>query len=226
VPDIPDKDGGSSAESTNSQNANSSPKPKKTLWQRLIIPTDTSVAISTWLLVIVGGWGLYLTTHSLELSERAWLSVAGMQTTYQPMVGNPIYYRIGVQNTGKEPATDVHIATQNGTVDPNKEMNIDTLDVPENKTCSGLKPQPGGIDILPTGVYGTSRNSAQGDNGLLANQDIIDGKTYYLVEGCYAYRTFEATHHTAFCQVYVIEHHPDGTIAQQFYTCKSGNYVD
>jgi hypothetical protein len=115
-------------------------------------------AIATAFLVGLGIWAAKATQRALELSERAWLSPVGaaikpveIKPADSPKGANilvyvekdrPIYFILFLNNTGKEPALNLHVRILNSTVDgyDSAKTTMESIEVPENTSCENLKP--------------------------------------------------------------------------------------
>ena len=110
-------------------------------------------------------------------------------------------FRVNVLNLGHANASDVSIKFRDDFANsPSK--------IPRNTTCSKVKFAPEQADIYPNdlthprGFDFVSDGSDpydldQRDIGI--DQDVIDGKKVYYVQGCIAYKTFDTIASSAFC---------------------------
>ena len=162
----------------------------------------------TLLLVVVGflQWRtLAKTDETLRLQQRAWLTPVGADLGPIPVKDEMIGFGIRLINSGREPATSINVKILNSTIDgiSTKATNLADVDVPENTSCDGLKPQRGRADIPPTGTGYTTitQGSGFGEPRLVADDKIVSGDKFYLVRGCLAYLTQEKEKHSAFCYI-------------------------
>lgn len=169
---------------------------------RSLMAADTMNAVATLLLVIVGVVGVFYTSRTIELSERAWLNTAGVQLTRNPIAGEPLYYSINVANSGKEPALDIAIVRDFAQTQPPLSRDLTTIKVPENTTCDGIAPIRGSAVITPNGAMNNTNNTGTGAHQVRVDDAFLHGEVVIVIEGCVAYRTFNRVHHTAFCQAF------------------------
>jgi hypothetical protein len=182
------------------------PEPKRrNAFIRYLGTADAWTALATIFLVIVGIWGVTETRHALELSERAWLSPVGGQITKMPEKTKGIHFAVNFSNSGREPATDLNFRAQNSTIDAYEGEFTDMINikVPENTACFNLEPARKRAVIAPNITFGFTYDSLRGEPAFIADDAIINGSKFLVINGCVAYRSLEKTHHTSFC--YVVE---------------------
>jgi hypothetical protein len=109
-----------------------------------------ATAVATGFLVVVGVWGVWETKKALELSQRAWLSPIDAQLVIPLEIGKPIHFRLILQNTGREPARDVHFHLLNSTIEAYDPVTVsmNNITVPDNTSCDGIRPEQGRYNIL------------------------------------------------------------------------------
>lgn len=172
-------------------------------------PADTSSAIATFLLVIVGIWGVIATGNALELSERAWISVVGGGFTTAPAAKDPIHFAISYMNSGKEPATDLNFSDSWDAVDAPPNDDFTSMKLPENVNCAKIEPKSGLVaSPLPNNVYNRGFDTGRGDHPLFLGDDELGGKKYVIIQGCIAYRTFNKVHKAGYCTIFMIKPAP------------------
>lgn len=190
-------------------------------------------------LVLVGIWGVCETKHTLELSERAWVTPIGAQLQedaaskqpLNPVSGQTIRFVLLVQNSGREPALDTNITYKSDTIDAYDPTTTDLNDiaVPENNTCSQVVPKEGRVVFGPGTLTGVQGDSVHTTPAFFATDDITNGSKFYVLLGCIAYNTFNAPHQSSFC--YILESHvpartdlnaPPPKRAFDFVNCSSG----
>jgi len=201
----------------NGENGGAKPTNQKKGIAKYFPPADASNAIATVLsaictalLVGVGIWGVIATGNSLELSERAWISVVGGGfSQIPPTVKEPLHFIISYINSGKEPATDLNFAFMWDTIDAPQNDDFTNVRLPENTTCTGLEPKPGVVaSPLPTNVYNRGNDTGRGDHPVFLTNDELTGKKYVIIQGCIAYRTFEKVHKAGYCTIFQIKPAP------------------
>jgi len=177
-------------------------QPKKHGWWRTVPKAGVSSTVATSLLVIVGVWGVIATGQSLQLSERAWVSVVSAQVNPTP-AGLPLHYHVAAVNSGKQPALDVAFSQDTGeiAVPPGNDLNGVTLR--ENTTCRGLAPLKGGGIIAPGTTMFRNTDSGRGEHPVFIDKNFLNGDSMIFVQGCVAYRTFNTIHHTGYCLVII-----------------------
>jgi hypothetical protein len=77
-----------------------------------------------------------------------------------------------------------------------------------------------GVVSPSTGFGGASLRTEFSDGAI--DQSVIDGKKLLVVQGCFAYRTFNRTHHSAFCFFYSGKTSKGGNLNN----CITGNNAD
>ncbi len=161
--------------------------------------------------------------QTLIASQRAWLGPNDAKLDGTPVVGKKLNVFISFHNTGKEPARNVALMVDKNAVTPMEEpagifhwKNLIFL----NK-CLNLKEREAGQIIYPSTGFAsvTFMSPLQED---IIDEDIVTGKKWLMIEGCFAYKTFGKTRHSAFCYFYKAgETQPD-----HLGVCFYGNYAD
>jgi hypothetical protein len=139
------------------------------------------------------------------LSERAWVAAVGGQVIKIPEKTKGIHISLSFQNTGREPATAAHIRIQNYTIAAYEPefTDVTNVKIPENNSCEGNLPIKGRGVAPPNALYAFSYDTLRGEPALLADDGIINGTKFLVLNGCITYITFEKPHHTSFC--YIVE---------------------
>jgi hypothetical protein len=192
-----------------------------------------STAVATIVLVGVGIWGVIEINHSLTLSQRAWVVPTGAVFRAEtpspgPNLQNnrPIHFIVAFLNSGKEAGVDVNYAIRNYIIDsydPSR-TSVETLVIPDNHTCRGLVAQKGRPAFAPNAVVGVTLDSVHGEPPLVADDRIIKGTKFYVVQGCISYVTFAEIHRSGFC--YILENVPGRSNPLAFRICARGFYID
>jgi hypothetical protein len=166
---------------------------------------DAWTALATLFLVGVGIWGVLETRRTLELSERAWLATIGGQVTAPLEKTRAIHYAINFSNSGREPAADLNIRTEISMIDAYDPEYTDmtNIKVAENNVCLNLEPIRKRAVIAPNLTFAFTNDTLRGTPSIVADDAIIKGSKFLVINGCVAYKSLERTHHTSFC--YIIE---------------------
>jgi hypothetical protein len=192
----------------NQDRSERTPEPFFSEWRRR---WRDPITFFTFLLVVVGGlqWAiLRKTDETLRLQQRAWISFVGAIPFDKPKKEEGIGFRLLYLNSGREPAIGVNIATRNYVIDSYdpKFANLYDIAVPKNTSCENLSADPGKAVFWPTslatvGVF--NQNSIHGSPRYVADDKVVAGEKFYVVEGCAAYSTQEETRYASFC--YILE---------------------
>lgn len=177
---------------------------------RLLDKLTDPVAWFTLLLAGVGflQWRtLENTDHTMQLQQRAWINILGIQLTQPLVIDQTIRMQINLSNAGREPAQNVYLAIQNDSIDSYEPKNTDLSDisVPENRSCDVV----GTVrSVVPPSTFGGyvnyAEDSAHGIRRYVVDDKVIARTKYYVVQGCVHYATLGELKKSAFC--YILEH--------------------
>jgi hypothetical protein len=167
---------------------------------------DGWTAIATIFLVLVGAWGIYEGKNALELAQRAWIVPIGAQLLLKVEPNRGIRLGVNIINPGREPAIDVNVRIQNHVIDKYaaRVTDMTNVTVPANTACDNLEPIVGRSIIGPSqpgGAFQWNVDSQHGEPSLLGDENIATGNKFYVVEGCFAYMTYQKRHTSSFCYV-------------------------
>ncbi len=168
-----------------------------------------SVAAATLLLVIVGIWGVFETKGALEATQRAWITPIGANLLQQLQLDQGIRFAVLFINPGREPAIDIGFKIKSDLIDKYNTQftSIDDVTVPENTSCDGLSTIKGRAIMSPSGgsliAVGWNFDSRHSERPFLVDDEILNGRKFYVVSGCAAYNTYSKPHKTSFC--YILE---------------------
>jgi len=170
-------------------------------WSKYVPDADITTAFATFLLVVVGAWGVVETKHALNASERAWVSAIDVNLQSLPIENQPIRMSAQLSNSGKDPALDVNyvIPVEQGMIDKPAGSDFTKVTFGENSTCAKYGPIKTGGVIPPNMTNIRTSDSGRGDVPIYATPEFMRGEKLYWVMGCVAYRTVEEVHHTAYC---------------------------
>jgi hypothetical protein len=156
-------------------------------------------------------------------SQRAWLGPNSAKLNEAPVVGKKVDVVITYHNTGREPARNVAWITNTFAATPEEDTNgitsLKMIDFLMN--CHRLQERESGQVVYPSTGFGSSMLSMILPEDMI-DEDIITGKKFILIQGCFVYRTFDKVRHTAFCFFYKWGQ----TKPESLNTCLGGNYAD
>jgi hypothetical protein len=199
-------------------------------WKRKL---QDPITLFTFMLVIVGALQWYTlnkTDETLRLQQRAWLTplrARSVVPAWSPKTNEGIDFVLEMANSGREPATGVVIKIHNDFIDGTsaKQINVPDLKIPKNTSCAGLHSVPESAVVPPTGVgpsFSSGQSSIYGEPRMVADDKIINGDKFYLVEGCIAYVTLGEERHSSFCYVLHSRTGDNNQRRFQFIACSSG----
>jgi hypothetical protein len=141
-------------------------------------------------------------TATIE-ANRAWLAVVTAQFIEAPTkAGDPILINVPYDNTGRSPALSILKFQKSfwvpGISDLTTSHNVNELIIPDNDTCSRVIAENAVGVVWPNGHYTAWGPS---DDLPIADADFFSFRKLLSYHGCFQYRTFGATHNTAFCFV-------------------------
>ena len=175
------------------------------LWNnRPRLTANHGLVLGTWALALVGLWALWDNQTALERSQRAWISPFAALHDGPLQAGKAFPIRITYQNTGKEPAIDVSDNYYGGFADMiETNKGWDSLAVPPNHSCDGVKPRKGQWVVYPSAINQRQFVAAPDK----VDQSLINGTKALYIHGCFVYRTFGKTHRSSYC--FYLEPVPD-----------------
>jgi hypothetical protein len=140
-------------------------------------------------------------TQTFE-ANRAWIAplIVSLNTTGK--VGDTITPGIGYENVGKGPALQMNWQFDDGYVDYPPSGDGRKLQIPVNKTCENLRPDPAGVVEFPFSGLPDSHKTMHVKYGSpIQKIDTawMENKHWYFVQGCAAYSTMQRTGFTRFC---------------------------
>jgi hypothetical protein len=153
--------------------------------------------------------------------SRAWIAPANALLLDDLTIGEPFRFQIQYNNVGKEPALDVRPIYKIRPVE-GQQFTDNTFNsvIESDDICHNVQVAPGADVIYPDQPGGYKLNFGVPRGWLSA--DIVNGKSALIIEMCFAYRTVNAVHHTAFCYFY----RPGISENRQFNICTAGNHAD
>jgi hypothetical protein len=157
-------------------------------------------------------------------SQRAWLGPNGAKLDQGPVAGKRLGVVITYHNTGREPARNVAWVIDRVIATPEEEANRSLIPmkiVPLLHTCLNLKEREAGQVIYPsTGFAHASLFYTFPED--MIDEDVIIGKKFLIIQGCFVYRTFDKVRHSAFCFYY----RSGINKPESLNVCLGGNYTD
>ena len=202
------------------------------LWKRR--PKTTNVlAVATIMLAVFAGLAYCATIDNLKRTQRAWLAPIGADMAGPVEVGRALRVNILYENVGKEPALDVTRAVpQWGTfpIPPNihGEAWLPSVPAIKNDSCDGLTPRSGRETVYPSSsreAYKSLIYVFNAEPHPFVTENFINMKETFFVFGCFAYRTFNEVHKSAFC-LYVQPTPDDRPEYWTFRFCPTGNHAN
>lgn len=174
------------------------------------IPNANQIlAVATVILVVIGYWALTDTEETLELSERAWVGPIDAKLSEAPQKGKDVKATVTIRNTGKEPALDFTwdlkalVATESELSDASNAINQYV------QSCFSMPSSHHRQVIYPSTGLGSGFEFSDTIDKSIIDEDVVNGVFAIVVRGCLAYRTFNKTHHSAFCYFYKANATPD-----------------
>lgn len=164
------------------------------------------------------------TAHeTLVASGRAWVGPTDVTLDKVPKITEPLTIILLYQNTGRQPALDVNRFIKVNIVESYsvKEGQPDSRVVENTESCKTSLPSSGQQAAWPTTGFNNFTLTANLDRSPLQT-GIQAGNKALAVYGCFAYRTFDRVHRTAYC--YYFE--PGMTQIEHLNVCQVGNYAD
>ena len=127
----------------------------------------------------------------------------------KPQLGQPIKITVEYRNSGRQPAQTFQYVFQKRFSDSdyiNIKKGFDFVMKSQNACKNVVEMQEVGQVVFPTEqntFYNAFSNSnEEGADRFVTDADLLAGKTVDLVTGCFLYRTFNKTRHTAFSFFY------------------------
>lgn len=163
------------------------------------------------------------TGKALEQGQRAWVGPGSATIDAAPTVGKPIIASITYQNTGREPARDFIYNANPIAVSASDDADgkLAAQISQYMKRCFATPSRENAGVVYPSTGFGGSTLSIT-YKGNLVDQAMVDSKKLLIIQGCFAYRTFEKVHHSAFCYFW----RSDTSKAPNLNICANGNNAD
>ena len=168
-------------------------------------------AFATVIAVIVAGFALYIAQNQLVSNQRAWLAPQGLVFEKHINSEEPIIKRdrrtvvlLKIENVGNEPARNVVHNIAINTITPQQYVDTAYLErifvkIMGGAKCSAIKPNQSGMTIFS----GTQNSRALRIPIPATNvNEIIDGKEFLVVMGCFAYISSNNVRRTGFCRFF------------------------
>ncbi len=167
--------------------------------------------------------------RALEAANRAIIAPRNIDFSEPYENGKPVKLTIRYEDTGHDAAEDVSINTETILVN-NWPSSISYLPeikaIGANKTCKRHSVAVGGSGIaFPSSQFAAGYSFDFPASKFVGTEDIKATKKIIVGRGCFTYRTFLKTHHSAFCYL----HRPDDgkTFDQaRWGICPIGNWSD
>lgn len=183
-------------------------------WERQIKVAKWLNIITAWaagaaLLGLLGLVASIQEAHNGNIdANRAWIEpvIIGRMPLYPLKVGSPVGYFVEYQNVGKSPAININWKLDNGYFDRPPKDDGSKIKIRRNATCDGLLPAPNGLVEYPRAetVHSTQPHLFTGvsdemDTKVEIDQDFIDERHHFFVQGCVAYATLTTVGRSQFC---------------------------
>ena len=160
---------------------------------------------------------------SLIAGSRAWVGPTDAKiTSGAPGEGQPVKVVISVRNSGREPARDVRWIPTKIVAASDEDVSLSQKVDTNLRFCLGTPSQQFGQVIYPTGGFGEGFEYTVLFDGNEVDQDFVDGKKLFVLQGCLTYESFGATRHSAFCYFFKNK----TTALEHLNICASGSSAD
>jgi hypothetical protein len=146
-------------------------------------------------------------------ANRAWISAV---TAYirPPRLGAPITYKVVYENIGESPAVGLHWRFDNGYFLTPPDDDGTKIHVSDNTTCADLEPTNGGNVEFPRGgtpIAGAIPHTFSGSSDTVTHatmwdQDMLNDRHRFYVQGCVAYSTMGQVGRPELCFNYIPTH--------------------
>lgn len=149
------------------------------------------------------------------------LAVAGFREI--PQQGKPLSFGIQYGNPGKSPALDVRPTYKIRSV-PKSSLDDNSIKsvIESDDICKGVTEAVGADVIYPEQPNGYKLEFQTSEPSFINDPDIFDGGKVFLMEMCFAYKTFGKLHHTSLCYFY----EAGRSKVDQWNICTAGNHAD
>ncbi|WP_439407941.1 hypothetical protein ACNJX9_04425 [Bradyrhizobium sp. DASA03076] len=156
-------------------------------------------------------------------AQRAWIGPRDTRLEAKPAAGQKNKAIVEYQNTGKEPALAFvyDVAPVLATAAEDTDGTLARVMTDFMWKCVGIQPRPLAGVVFPTSGFSSSQLSLPLDEKFM-DADVEAGKKTLLIQGCFAYQTGNATHHSAFCYFY----NANRSDFSHLNVCSGGNHAD
>lgn len=160
---------------------------------------------------------------ALEEAQRAWIGPDNATIDAAPTVGKTATISITYHNTGREPARGFIYGVNPFPflVSDEKKGKLGPIFAKYMQACFAEKPRANAGVVYPSTGFGGATLTTTID-GKKIDQAVIDGKSEFIVQGCFVYETFQKPHHSAFCYFW----RGDISKPPNMNICMSGNNAD
>ena len=166
------------------------------------------------------------TAHDAYIaSQRAWVGPNNAKIDGEIAIGKPFSIIVEYLNTGREPAVNFIYTTDAFASTAEEEAaGISLAKVNAVfKGCREAQVVSGGSVVFPsTGGFGAGQNLTLTQPDSFVDQNIIDGSTTIVVDGCFLYRSIGLIRHSYFCYFYKSK----TTKPSNLNICQNGNGAD
>ena len=156
-------------------------------------------------------------------SQRAWLGPNDAKLDEAPVAGKKLAVSITFHNTGREPARNVAWIVEKFIATPEEERQglLSWKSMIFLEKCLNLKERESGQVVYPSTGFASATLISQLEQEII-DEDLVIGKKWLIIHGCFVYRTFDKVRHSAFCYFY-----KGGEIKPEHLgICVGGNYTD
>jgi hypothetical protein len=181
----------------------------------------------TAVLAFGSDWIFYDQLSEMQIERRAWLAPIAARIEPDSFVDNKnaLVMTVDYQNTGKEPALDFNATGETGTVPIQAGLSDwNNMTFKDNHTCDGLYPKNGGATTYPSAQFVSHYRATLVEGDEQITREVQLGERVLWVNGCFAYRTLDSIHTSAFC-FYLEPNRTKPILNWQFNPCSSGNWA-
>jgi hypothetical protein len=143
-------------------------------------------------------------------TQRAWIGPIDAHIN-NPVAVGPLKAVVAYGNTGREPSPTISTlaprifsyAEWNGgeAVKAIEDVKSECLKAPVNDTIARITFPTTGFSSFNASYDGTPQN-IRDVNKISISDGVVSGQQFLVIQGCFAYRTVNEVHHTAFCYYY------------------------
>jgi hypothetical protein len=134
------------------------------------------------------------TDKTLKAQQRAWLEPQGVTIISGLKAGEALSYQIKFTNVGKEPAINMVLQSEPQYLEVPANNTMSGYFPGKNEWCKKVRPNSEGLVVWPSApksiVYSVNTQP---------DKDILEGRKFLLIEGCFGYETVGENRFSSFC---------------------------